>query len=336
MDFLTAKHLFIDTNVLLSFYHYAGDDLEELKKLIVLLEQKKVKLYVPTQVLVEFKRNRESKIADALRRLREQRVNLQFPQICKDYEEYEKLRSLQKTYQTDHAALLNRLSQDVDAYKLKADAITSQLFQLAKRIECPEEIVDRARKRFELGNPPGKAGSLGDAVNWEALLSGVPESTDLHFISGDKDYCSALNDEMFDRFLAQEWGRKKKSELIFYKRISPFFKAHFPDIKFVDDFEKNLLIDDFIHSYNFARTHSVISKLTKYASFTAPQVNSLVSAAITNSQIASIIDDDDVKEFLSSVVKSHEDIIDEDNLMTLNALLNPSAESELDEADIPF
>ena len=28
MDFLTAKHVFIDTNVPLSFYHYSGDDLE--------------------------------------------------------------------------------------------------------------------------------------------------------------------------------------------------------------------------------------------------------------------------------------------------------------------
>lgn len=54
MDFLTAKHVFIDTNVLLSFYHYSGDDLEELKKLVVLLEQKKVKLYLPSQVLIEF------------------------------------------------------------------------------------------------------------------------------------------------------------------------------------------------------------------------------------------------------------------------------------------
>jgi hypothetical protein len=80
--------------------------------------------------------------------------------------------------------------------------------------------------------------------------------------------------------------------------ISLFSKAHFPNIKFAEDFEKNLLVDDLVQSYNFARTHSVISKLSKYTSFNAPQVNSIVSAAITNPQIASIVDDDDVREFL--------------------------------------
>jgi hypothetical protein len=40
-------HLFIDTNILLSFYHFANDDLEELEKLIVLVKEKKVMLYIP-------------------------------------------------------------------------------------------------------------------------------------------------------------------------------------------------------------------------------------------------------------------------------------------------
>lgn len=34
-------NLFIDTNVLLSFYHVSSDDLEELEKLVVLLEQRR-------------------------------------------------------------------------------------------------------------------------------------------------------------------------------------------------------------------------------------------------------------------------------------------------------
>lgn len=141
---------------------------------------------------------------------------------------------------------------------------------------------------------------------------------------------------MFDGFLAQEWRRRKASELVFYKRISPFFIVHFPNIKFAEDFEKNLLIEDLVYSYNFARTHSVISKLSKYTSFTAPQVNSKVAAAITNSQIAAIIDDDDVKEFLQSVVRAHQGTIDDDNLRILKGLLHPPQEVELDDADIPF
>ena len=89
-------NLFIDTNVFLSFYHLTSDDLEELNKLSVLLEQGQVSLFIPKQVITEFKRNRENKISAATKRLKDQKLNLQFPQLCKDYEEYTKLRELQK------------------------------------------------------------------------------------------------------------------------------------------------------------------------------------------------------------------------------------------------
>ena len=42
-------HFFIDTNAYLSFYHFSGDDLEELKKLGVLIKQKQLTLVVPEQ-----------------------------------------------------------------------------------------------------------------------------------------------------------------------------------------------------------------------------------------------------------------------------------------------
>ncbi len=335
MDFLTAKHLFIDTNVLLSFYHYAGDDLEELKKLIILLEQKKVKLYLPTQVWSEFGRNREAKIADALRRLKDQRLNLQFPQICKDYIEYEKLRRLQREYEIEHAELLNKISDDVSGHKLKADEITRQLFDLSKQIECSDELIATARTRFDLGNPPGKAGSLGDAVNWEALLSAVPDGTDLHFISDDKDFCSPLNDDLFNGFLDAEWSKKKDSKLIFHKRISEFFKEHFPDIKLATEFEKDLLISDLAESASFRRTHSVIAKLSNYTDFTAAQLDAIVSAAVSNTQISSIIDDDDVRSFLTTIIKGREHLINKQNLAMLNFMLSPDSVG-LDHGDIPF
>jgi hypothetical protein len=71
----------------------------------------------------EFRRNRDTKIADGMKRLREQRLNLQFPQMCKDYPEYKKLRSLQKEYDERHSALLEQLSVDVGSERLKADTL---------------------------------------------------------------------------------------------------------------------------------------------------------------------------------------------------------------------
>ena len=317
-------NLFIDTNVLLSFYHVSSDDLEELKKLVVLLEQKKVQFYVPAQVRMEFRRNRETKIADALRKFKEQRLNLQFPQMCKDYPEYEKLRELQKQYEANHTALLNALDEHVKANGLKADGIIEQLFSLAQKIPCNDEIIDKARVRLERGNPPGKNGSLGDAINWEALIAAVPEKSDLHFISGDKDYCSALDEEDFSQFLAWEWATRKKSELIFYKRSSAFFKDKFPDIKFATELEKDLLIKDFAQSGSFATTHAIVAKLSKFTDYTPAQLNAIVTAAVSNSQISLIVTDQDVKEFLTAVIAGHEDQIeDKDYLTMLKSLLNP-------------
>ncbi len=60
-------NLFIDTNIYLSFYHFTSDDLEELRKLIVAIHEKRIKLYVTSQLRDEFRRNREIKIADALK-----------------------------------------------------------------------------------------------------------------------------------------------------------------------------------------------------------------------------------------------------------------------------
>jgi hypothetical protein len=329
-------HLFIDTNVLLSFYHFTGDDLEELKKLTVLLEQKKLHLYFPAQIDSELRRNREGKIADALKKLKDQHLNLQFPQICKDYPEYGKLRELQKAYETHHTELLNKLSEDITHFALKADGIIVQLFKLAESVACTDAVVRRARDRCDLGNPPGKDGSLGDAVIWEALLSAVPEKTNLHFITDDKDYCSALDENAFSGFLSDEWRGKKKSNLVFYKRISVFFKEHFPDIKLAAELEKDLLIEDFTNSSSFARTHEVVAKLSKYADFTPAQLNAIVSATLSNSQIALIAGDADVHEFLAGAIKGREKFIETKHLVPLAELIWPPEKKAVADDDIPF
>ena len=80
--------IFIDTNVYLKFYHYSNDELEELRKLIVLIEQEEITLYVPRQVYNEFTRNREVKIADALKTFKEDKLNNSFPIFLKEYPEY--------------------------------------------------------------------------------------------------------------------------------------------------------------------------------------------------------------------------------------------------------
>jgi len=322
-------NLFIDTNVFLTFYHYSSDDLEELKKLSALLQLGDLKLFLPEQVSVEFKRNRANKIADALKNLRDQRLNLQFPQISKDYDQFEELRKVQKQYAKLHSELIQVIEQDVRGHSLKADSIVEELFHRAKRIVTTDDLIGKARLRVELGNPPGKKGSVGDAIIWEALLDTVPAAEALYFITGDDDYSSPFDTASIDPFLVEEWSERVKSELANYRGISEFFADKFPDIELATESEKDLLIRNLATGGTFDRTHQIISRLSKYSDFTPTQVNEIVLAAITNNQVYWIGSDWDVRTFLSGLVKGREAQIDPAHLKQLNRVLEgeePSTE----------
>lgn len=326
-------NLFIDTNIFLSFYHLTSDELEELNKLAVLLRQRKVRLWLPAQVPSEFWRNRENKIADALKGLRDQKLNLQFPALCREYDEYNELRHYQKEYERKHSTLIARITQDVEAERLKADTIIKQLFASAEDIATDEDIVRHARLRFDIGNPPGKNGSLGDAINWEALLAKVPKEEPLYFVTDDKDYYSPMDSQRFNAFLLDEWSNTKDADLVWYRRLSGFFNDHFPAIKLATELEKDLLIRDLASSVNFAQTHSIVAKLRRYTDFTQAQLNDIVTATLTNSQVYLIIEDSDVKDFILRVVTGREDKIARENLERLQKLLERRETSD-DEDEI--
>lgn len=320
-------NLFIDTNVFLSFYHLTNDDLEEIHKLTVLIEKKEVTLWLTQQVIDEFNRNRENKISDAFKKLKEQNSKPQFPQICKDYEEYNEIRELHKSYLQKLASLTKKVSDDINARTLKADEKIKELFEKAKLIETSEEIVKKARFRMDVRNPPGKDGSLGDAINWEGLLGSVSNNQKLYLIADDKDYYSVLDENKLKDYLADEWLDRKSENVVFYRRLSQFFKEHYPAIKLASEIEKELAIRNLVNSGSFSSTHNAISNLTKYAEFNKSQVNELVQACISNEQIGWIINDTDVKQFYNSLIENHKSIIEADMLKQLQKELKIS-ESE--------
>lgn len=328
-------HVFIDTNILLSFYHLTNDDLEELNKLAVLLHQNTVTLYVTDQVVSEFNRNREAKISDALKKLKEQKLNLQFPQICKDFSEYEQLRTLQTQYDKAHSALLSKLQAAVHARELKADAAVAQLFKLANELSSDENAIRSARLRVEVGNPPGKNGSLGDALNWELLMYAVPDGEELYFVSDDRDFVSALDETKFKDFLLDEWASRKKSKLRYYKRLSSFFKEHFPEIKLASELEKDLLIKNLVTSSNFATTHSLVAKLSKSTDFTSAQATAILLAATSNNQVGWIATDTDVDAFLQSILDSYCKGVDPKLVEEVEALLDVDTVPDADDLDDP-
>lgn len=305
-------NLFIDTNIFLSFYHLTNDDLEEIHKLAILIKNGKVVLWLPQQVKDEFNRNRENKISDAMKKLREQKVKPQFPQVCKDYTQYSEIRDLLESYEIKLSSLIDQVNTDVAERTLKADSKISELFEKAQIIESSLGLVEKAKLRMDIGNPPGKDGSIGDAINWETLLAEVSNEEDLYLIADDKDYYSKLDNDKLKDFLIDEWETAKSTKIYFYRRLSQFFKEHYPDIKLASELEKELAIKDLVNSETFAKTHNAIARLLKYSEFNKPQVNELLQVALTNSQINMIIQDHDVNEFYSDLYNNHLELIDEE------------------------
>ncbi len=314
--------LFIDTNILLSFYSLNQEDLAELTKLIDAIERQQITLLLTDQIIDEFNRNREQRIEGAIKSLRTQTFNPQFPQLCEDYPEIEHLREALKHYEREHGGLTAKILADIKAKNLKSDRIIQSLFSFGKQLSGNGEIVYRARMRMSVGNPPGKNNSLGDAINWECLLAEIPEGEDLYFVTGDKDYCSALNDDEFSDFLMDEWTRKKQTKIYFYKRLSSFCKERFPDIALASVRDKEFLIRDLVNSQSIAATQSAIDKLSYYSEFTAAQVNTIVAAALTNRHVVWSIEDNLVGNFLRSVVANNERYLDPASLAKIGELLN--------------
>lgn len=324
--------VFIDTNVLLSFYHLSGEDVEELKKLIALIESKEIELLMPSHVCDEFYRNRENKISDALKRLKEVKFNITFPAFCKDFPLYEELRDLIKEANAKHAELFETVSDHAIKRTLDADEIVENIFAKANSIALSDEIYAAARRRVELGNPPGKKGSIGDALSWESLLSAVAETDarDVFIISGDADYSSLLLESDIDPYLENEWDATKDGEVFLFRRISDFFKAKFPAITLASEVEKDLAIQRLARSGSFLATHSAIAELRRHVEFNVPQIEQLASIPAANSQVGWIVADTDIHDFYRGLLVSYGEHIDPDTRKRLEEIV---ANGEPDESE---
>ena len=135
-------------------------------------------------------------------------------------------------------------------------------------------------------------------MNWESLLGSVNVGNDLHFVTGDKDYRSILNADLFNSFLIDEWEEENESKVIFYSRLSEFFKDKYPEIKLATELEKELLIVRLRDSNNFDETHSAVGRLVKHEDFTLSEKEAVLEAVVSHSQIYWILKDPDVNRLV--------------------------------------
>jgi hypothetical protein len=294
-------HVFIDTNILLNFFHFAKDELDALSNVFASHEHGAAQVHLTQQVCDEFRRNRENKIKDAMKRFKDIKFNAQLPSFMKGYEEYDSIRKLSSELQSLVKTMSEKVDADILEKNLLADHLISDIFSRARVIETSQDVFNAAHMRLTIGNPPGKQSSIGDAINWTILLQTVPDEEPLHVISEDGDFYSTLNEEAAHPFLAEEWLTKKRSPLRVYRTLSAFMKEHFDGVAFSFDRAKDALIDDLAGVGSFSATHHLIAKLEAFSYFSLKEVERILAAAVENSQFRWIVTDKDVSDFLNRV-----------------------------------
>jgi PIN domain len=302
--------VFIDTNVYLTFFSFTEEDLEELRKLHVAIANGDVRLWTTPQVKDELRRNREARVAESFIAIRKLKPSGGVPQMARNLPNFDEFLAARREFERQLSALDERLSAEFFEGTLAADRVLTELLDAASEIPMTHDVLDAARRRVELGSPPGKRGSLGDAINWECLLTVCPKGRDLHLVTGDSDYVSKMDRERVSTYLADEWRQSKNSRIVLHSRISSFFKHRFPDIKLATELEKEIRIRALVESPSFAWTHEAISRLGGYTDYTQEQAQDLFDGALTNSQVRSISKDSDVLAFYQRLIAAHPEILD--------------------------
>ena len=323
-------HVFIDTNVYLTFFSFTEEDLEELRKLLVAINNRELKLWTTAQVSDELRRNREAKVAESLAALRKLKPVQAIPQMARNLPEFNDFVAAKREFERHLNALNEQLAQQFHDGSLAADAVLGELLTAAKNIEVDDATVAAAQRRTAIGNPPGKKGSLGDAINWECLLAAFPDSRDLHLVTGDSDFVSRMSSDHVSTYLAEEWRDEKHSEIHLHRRISSFLKDRFPNIAVASELEKELRIRQLVESPSFAETHRAVSALASYTDYSEQQAKELLEAAVMNSQIASIARDPDVHEFFTELDERYGHLLDATNQARFAGRFGPDDEKTRD------
>ncbi len=316
-----VKHVFIDSNIFLDFYRLGKEDLEKLNQLIDLIKNGDIKIYLTKQVYDEFYRNREDTFKKTYKGFLDSKMDIQMNSIFKNYPEYQKLTLLKRALEKLKSDLGQKVETDMDKKSLVADEVVRKIFDASQVINS-DIFLDKAVIRHRLGNPPGKKNnSYGDEINWETLLQTVPDKEKLIIVSNDGDYESPMSERKIDSYLEAEWKKIKKSKVYLYKSLGVFFKEHDIAIDFEIEQDKSSLIENLINSPSFMTTHEVIRRLSKYNSFSDDQIRGLSTALLGNSQVRSIIGDDDVKSFYKDNLSSKSDIFDDETWSELESLI---------------
>ena len=297
-------HVFIDSNVYLSFFAYPKADLSQPAQIPVLIKAKALILYITDQVCDEFVRNREAKIAECIDSFSKAPLSAKVPLVLDSFDEATNFKAACRAAERNRNKLIQDFRRLAIQKELNADIVIKSIFESAVKLPTTEKLYLAALQRQRKGNPPGKKDSLGDQLNWECLLINCPEKTTLHVVSTDSDFRSVLTKTDVKEFIGEEWQTKKNAKLLLYDDIGIFLGSVDEKIKLATHGMKESRISNLVDSGSFASTHKAISELEQVIPLlTDQEIEILAHGAVNNDQISWISGDKDVMDFYQRILK---------------------------------
>jgi DNA-directed RNA polymerase subunit RPC12/RpoP len=229
--------IFVDTNILLDFYRVrtGGGGLQ----LLDLIEAHKDILITGSQVEMEYKKNRQRVILEALiAQKTPDWIGLSSPAFLATAKPAKVIARSKKTITTQQAKLKRRIASILENPHLN-DPVFKTLsrvfrhdsaYNLSRNKKIRFTVRNLARKRFTLGYPPRKQNetSIGDAVNWEWIIECAKSSgKDIIIVTRDSDYgCNYDGQFHLNDWLRLEFKERisRKRRIVLTDRLAEAFK----------------------------------------------------------------------------------------------------------------
>lgn len=303
--------VYLDSSIWLSFYGFTNDKLEELSKLREKIDEGHLRVILPDQVLDEVHRNRERTLVQTRAVIEKvKRPKQGWPKAIGHFEQIVELDRLAEQFEQLRGEVADLLMEQAKAEELPADRTIRELFEAAQRLLTSPELIERAQVRRALGNPPGKATSLGDQLIWETLLEFIDEGADLHIVARDGDFQSELVPGAPNPFLKREWREVKGAELHYHPSLASFASASVVNVALdldiaEDEPDISPEVQRLVVASSYAGTHLALSALGDRQWFTPDEVHAIARAFQENDQFHAIKGDVDVRQFLKRFANNH-------------------------------
>jgi len=229
--------IFIDTNILLDFYRIRKSDIS--LKYLEEIEKHKELLILTNQVEMEFRKNRQKVILEALAEVKKISAGpLSVPTILIEAKPVEMIKAAQKKISSQQRKIKERIdklltnpaSHDKVFQTIQRIFKTESAFNLNRENKKRFTIRRQAVKRFYLGYPPRKKedNSIGDAVNWEWIIDCASRTTkNVILVSRDTDFGINYDDDCYlNDWLQIEFKERisKRRKIILTDQLSRAFE----------------------------------------------------------------------------------------------------------------